>query len=146
MATTTASPAAVLAAINHVLTQDMPHHAGQRELLGEAAEVIRRLTAAIREHRNQKQDNRCWLDDLTLYSVLGDGVIHDSRLPPKCDFLQSCARYWEQRQAILTSVEPGGMTLAQLQAEVERLRAEVKRMRAEVDGYEGFRVGPLAGV
>jgi hypothetical protein len=129
------------------------------ELLAEAGEVIhglegevRKLEDAIRTHRDQKADDRCWLDDVALYAVLGDGVVHDSRLPPKCDFLQSCARFWEQRQAMVASSGPGGtaspgpagMTMAQLQAEVERLSAEVKRIRAEVDGYEGFRVGPLA--
>ena len=63
------------------------------ELLAE----VERLRAAIREHKNQLSDDRCWLDDSKLYSVLDDRG-YDSSLPPKCEFLESCSRFFEQRQ------------------------------------------------
>jgi hypothetical protein len=89
-----------------------------------AADELDRLRSAIREHRDQRGDDRCWLDDVKLYHALDDGVSADTALPPKCDFLTSCARYWEQRQwPADKSIAPSQMTLAQLQAEVERLRA-----------------------
>lgn len=58
---------------------------------------IKELETAIRNHRDQKGDNRCWLDDLELYKVLNDGKSGDLSLPPKCEFLESCSRFWEQR-------------------------------------------------
>jgi hypothetical protein len=93
-------------------------------------ETIERLRTAIREHRDERGDRRCWLDDGRLYAVLGDGGMKpgDTALPPREDFLKSCERYWRQRQAPLEhgrAALPGHMTIGQLTAEVERLRAVV---------------------
>jgi uncharacterized coiled-coil DUF342 family protein len=87
------------------------------------------LLAAIKEHRDQRGDDRCWLDDQKLYVAagLGETATGETALPPKCDFLKSCERYWHQRQAPLehgTGAMPGGMTIAQLTQEALRLRAE----------------------
>lgn len=87
---------------------------------------IDRLKSAIREHRDQKGDDRCWLDDGKLYAALGEGDIdlYATALPPKCDFLVSCERYWKERQQPLehgTNKLPEGMTIQQLTKEVERL-------------------------
>lgn len=62
-------------------------------------ETIARLTSAIRKHRDEKGDDRCWLDDYQLYSVLPEGGRHDSSLPPEGEFLESCRRFWARRQA-----------------------------------------------
>lgn len=59
---------------------------------------VKQLEDAIRNHRDQKGDARCWLDDLELYAVLNDSVVPDVSLPPKDHFLGSCSRYWENRQ------------------------------------------------
>jgi hypothetical protein len=94
-----------------------------------------RLRSAIREHRDQKGDSRCWLDDWRLYQALGDGCEAETRLPPKCEFLESCRRYWEQRQASGEKVEAvdwtgsGRMTIAQLEEEVTRLRAIIGEIK-----------------
>lgn len=56
-------------------------------LIGE----IRRLQAAIRQHRDQRGDDRCWMDDETLYKVLPEGYV-----PPERDVtveLAQCERY-----------------------------------------------------
>ena len=58
---------------------------------------IPELEAAIRKHRDQRGDDRCWLDDMELYAVLGDARV-DLTLPPKDEFLGHCARFWECRQ------------------------------------------------
>lgn len=84
------------------------------------AEEARRikLEDAIRLHRDQRGDDRCWLDDLALYLVLdGDPIptIDSMALPPKEEFLSNCARYWQCRQP------PGAKyqtTLADLRADL----------------------------
>ena len=55
------------------------------------------LEDAIRRHRDQRGDDRCWLDDAELYSVLGEGQ-PDTTLPPQEEFLSNCARFFECRQ------------------------------------------------
>jgi hypothetical protein len=90
---------------------------------------VGRLRAAIREHKDRRGDDRCWLDDGKLYSVLDGGGSRDSSLPPKCEFLESCARFWEQRQHPEDKGRRAGeMTIAQLEAEVGRLGAELDRL------------------
>lgn len=61
--------------------------------------VLNRLDeveAAIRKHRDQRGDDRCWMDDQELYAVVGEPII--SPLPPKKEFLNNCERFWECRQ------------------------------------------------
>ena len=57
------------------------------------------LREAIKKHRDQRGDDRCWLDDADLYAELNlPRTTEGSTLPPKCEFLKSCERFWEQRQ------------------------------------------------
>lgn len=58
------------------------------------------LRAAIEKHRGQQGNDRCWLDDVELYSVLGDEKLDADTmvLPPKEEFLVNCTRFWECRQ------------------------------------------------
>lgn len=63
-----------------------------------AAARIAQLETAIQKHRDQRGDDRCWLDDLELYAVLGDGAEADLTLPPREEFLGNCARFFECRQ------------------------------------------------
>jgi len=60
-----------------------------------AVKRVAELEAAIRQHRDQRGDDRCWLDDLELYKLVGGGG--DNSLPPKEKFLTNCARYYEAR-------------------------------------------------
>lgn len=53
--------------------------------------ALRALRAAVRTHRDQKGDDRCWRDDETLYGALPEGFT-----PPACDTLvelNNCLRY-----------------------------------------------------
>lgn len=59
---------------------------------------IYRLRKGIRYHRDEKGDDRCWLDDQKLYELLPETGNKDFTLPPKEKFLQSCNRFWECRQ------------------------------------------------
>lgn len=60
-------------------------------------EEIRKLREAIETHRNQRADDRCWLDDLELYAALGDEVVPDNRVGDKYEMLGNCARFIDRR-------------------------------------------------
>ncbi len=92
----------------------------QKELEAEAA----RLRDAIRKHRDQRGDDRCWLDDQDLYMALGPESINaNTALPPRDQFLESCRRFWDQRQAPHDGFgRYSCMTLAQLEATLTAVR------------------------
>jgi hypothetical protein len=59
----------------------------------------KKLRAAIRYHKDQKGDDRCWVDDLRLYEALPEGAAgHDSTLPTEEVFLENCKRFCRSRQ------------------------------------------------
>ncbi len=60
-------------------------------------ERVRQLETAIRKHRDQRGDDRCWVDDVELYAILGDEQAVFT-LPPREEFLGNCARFYECRQ------------------------------------------------
>jgi hypothetical protein len=57
----------------------------------------KRLRDAIAKHRDQRADDRCWLDDLELYQALGDNQLADNSLPPREKFLANCERFYDCR-------------------------------------------------
>lgn len=58
---------------------------------------VKELEEAIRKHRDQKSDDRCWMDDQELYKVLKDGNLGDNRVGDKSQMLKNCERYLDQR-------------------------------------------------
>jgi hypothetical protein len=69
---------------------------------------IKRLRNAIRQHRDQKLDDRCWMDDYELYEVLPEGIdpsYVDLRLLPKEEMRRNCDRFIECRTTSLTPAE-----------------------------------------
>ena len=62
------------------------------------AEEILRLRGAIRQHRDKRGHELCWLNDLELWSELGENsrYPHDT-LPVREEFLRQCAIYYESR-------------------------------------------------
>ena len=56
------------------------------------------LRKAVREHRDAKGHDRCWLDDTKLYRALPEGFTGKVSLPTAEEFLTGCRRFWEQRQ------------------------------------------------
>jgi hypothetical protein len=100
-----------------------------------------RLESAIRTHRDQRGDDRCWLDDHALYSVLDDAPEPSNHLalPPKCEFLKSCERYWEQRQTPDDKASgKNGPTIRQLEDENKELLSLIHRAyySANRDGWQ----------
>lgn len=58
--------------------------------------LVDKYEHGIRRHRDEKGDDRCWMDDEVLYGLLPEG-----RTPPKrdtCVMLEHCKRYIESRQ------------------------------------------------
>lgn len=84
-----------------------------------------RLAAAIRAHRDQRGDDRCWLDDESLYAALPEG-----HTPPARDAkveIDNCIRY------ISTRRRPGTVYVSP-QRRIEELEAERDRLAAENAG------------
>lgn len=107
------------------------------------AEVLR-LRQEIREHRDQRGDDRCWLDDVALHALLPDAPPALLELPPWEEMEKRCAAYFENRQcaacphaippdAILDPREWDGdlenMTDEKILAETLRLRQGIRLHR-----------------
>ena len=104
---------------------------------------VKRLTDAIKLHHSKRGDDRCWMDDENLYAAVGLKPVY-TLLPPRKEFLESCARYCERfhitRQHptdLETGASPYRMTIAEMEAEIIRLRGLV--------GEDGFPNG-LSGL
>lgn len=96
------------------------------------------LQAAIRKHRDQKMDDRCWRDDHELYAVLGEGV-PDTALPPRDIFLGNCERYWECRKSNVAYEHPQAL----LEREKERSAALEAALRLLLSGRAPHDLGAL---
>lgn len=83
---------------------------------------ICKLQDAIRKHRRQRSDDRCWADDEELYAVLEDGDLGDNRVGDKAAMLKNCERYLQNR------CEGGGWpTYAELEAKVKDLETKLEK-------------------
>lgn len=66
---------------------------------------VKKLRAVIRYHKDQKGDDRCWVDDLRLYETLPEGPVgYDSTLPTEEVFLENCKRFCKSRQVPVGSL------------------------------------------
>lgn len=83
--------------------------------LGRERVVI--LQTAIRKHRDQRGDDRCWLDDAELYAVLPEGHKPVEFCDPET-MLQNCRRY------IASRFDPSQPYVSP-QREIEHLQAQV---------------------
>ena len=65
------------------------------DLIAEA----KRLRVAVRNHRDQVGDDRCWADDDALYSSLPEGGCPLKAFSPqeKDILMARCSRYWDTR-------------------------------------------------
>lgn len=84
---------------------------------------VERLRAAIRQHRDERGDDRCHADDGRLYAVLPEGDTRPER--ETLVTLENCQRYIECRQTGREYVSP--------QRRIEELESEVERLRAAMD-------------
>jgi hypothetical protein len=117
-------------------------------ILPEVLDELERLEAAIRNHRDQTDDRRCWQDDDELYAALPEGatVKADTSLPPEPEFLESCARhcrqFWRNRQRPQDrdrTLAPREMTIAQLEAEVDGYREVCQEHLRQIEIYRTTR-------
>ena len=94
---------------------------------------IQELEAAIRKHRDQRGDDRCWVDDLELYKVLGDSdnVTPDNSLPAKDEFLRNCARFYDHR--CKDGSGDGWKSYQELEKENQQLLSSTMQVVAEKD-------------
>jgi hypothetical protein len=56
------------------------------------------LRAAIRYHRGQVSDFRCWVDDIRIYEAAGLLDQKSRAVPAPAEFLQRCSAFWDNRQ------------------------------------------------
>jgi hypothetical protein len=69
-------------------------------VLSESQIAIQSLRKAIRNHRDEKGHDRCWLDDQTLYNSLPEGLNGiNQTLPSEKEFLTNCKKYFEYRKS-----------------------------------------------
>lgn len=119
-------------------------HDGLFEIVDDAADLIayvsllRGLVAKL--HRDQRGDNRCAYDDDDLYAaVFPEDPLPDTSLPPREEFLESCARhcsqFWEQRQRPGEhGTFPHPKTIKQLEDENAELREEINQLNSVIRG------------
>ena len=72
----------------------------QCELMDQLKQQCRKLEKAIRTHRDFKGDDRCWMDDEELYSVLPEGYtrpIRDTTVE-----LENCKKFIASRSIPFT--------------------------------------------
>lgn len=93
------------------------------------AEVVR-LRNAIREHRDQKGDDRCWMDDSKLYAALPEASGIEPILPPPEEMLSNCKRFIASRHV-------GGTPYVSPNEEIKKLREENERLRQEICDVDG---------
>ena len=77
---------------------------------------IQKLRNAIRNHKEQKEHDRCWLDDLELYKILPESISEaEQRLQEKKEFIDNYYKYYEHRQ------NPSIVFIRQNQTDLERV-------------------------
>jgi len=58
----------------------------------------RKLYDAVKKHHDQKGDDRCWIDDVELYTAAGLDS-GNTALPSLPEFIGNCVRYHQSRQS-----------------------------------------------
>lgn len=97
--------------------------AAYRDGITELEAKVARYETAIRKHRDQRGDDRCYLDDDELYAELPEGKAGaDTRLCEPEVMLENCRRYIAHRHnPALPYISP--------ERELEALRAELEKER-----------------
>jgi hypothetical protein len=112
----------------------------ETELSSQAKEFhesrLERLRSAIRFHRDQAGDDRCWLDDYILYRELPDSAPEPASLPNAKEMFERCSRYFNQRgcsadtsvyrQACVASTPP---VCAETTDEIMRIESAIRAHR-----------------
>lgn len=126
-----------LAAAKRLANQDdrlvrLMHELGDaKERIEVLDDALTALRQAVRDHRDARGDDRCWLDDIELYKALHEPVPEDMELalPNRNAFLTRCEQYFEHRQ------KPGckpWQTVEALQEELKEKSKDIEEMLTEL--------------
>ncbi len=99
--------------------------------------AVRHRRALIRWHREQRGDDRCWLDDWVVHLALSDTQSEPAKLPEEA--MQLCEEFFERRQAPEDPIDQGEFTAAQRQ-EADSL---LEQMLQDRDGGRKFLIREL---
>lgn len=101
-------------------------------LASQSAEV-KQLRNAIRNHRDQRGDDRCWMDDRELYAVLPEGTGDaDLRLHGPEEMLENCKRYIASRQNPSQPYVSPQREIKRLQVENESLKTRLRDLARDL--------------
>lgn len=81
------------------------------------------LTAAVRRHRDERGDDRCWMDDERLYKALPEGYTTPER--SEAVELEYCKRFIATRHHPCTTYVSPQVRITELEAEVAKLKSDV---------------------
>jgi hypothetical protein len=115
--------------------------AGRRRVT--TADRIKTVRSALRLHRDQKGDDRCWVDDWFVWAALEDQPPEPAAAPSFEEGMKKCHAFYERRRADTADVVPANanhdpqawdadlakMNEAQREAELERLLAAIRKHR-----------------
>jgi hypothetical protein len=101
---------------------------------------VKELEEAIRRHRDQRGDDRCWMDDEALYAALPEGYT-----PPPRDSaveLAMCEKFIACRHNPATEYVSPQRRIDELEAERDRLREALRQFKRAWDestsGFDGL--------
>ncbi len=127
----------------HFIAQDGKDQSDEIRLriLRDKVAQLKAEAAALRSEnaslRNRLGDNLCWLDELERPEA------ERAKALPEGEFLESCRRFHAQVAQGL-GVFTGGLTIAQLEAEVRRLTLEADRSESLMQAQDQAIVAGLA--
>jgi hypothetical protein len=82
-----------------------------------------KLATAIRKHRDQRGDDRCWMDDYELYEALPEGINGaDLRLNTPDEMLACCRQYIAKRHDPSKEYISPQRRIEELEKELENYR------------------------
>lgn len=98
------------------------------------AQRIAQLERAIRLHRDERGDDRCWLDDEVLYSILPEGYIAPER--DTTVELELCKQFIQCRRNPGTTYTSPQRRIEELEAIVESLKERLLILQARNEELE----------
>lgn len=110
-------------------------------------ELMRKTRSVLRWHRDQRGDDRCWLDDWKLYrETLPENQISFFVLPERSEFMRRCERFFIMRQSPYDSetvpetverpdADLEGMDDAALKTAIQTLRQGIRTHRDRGDWH-----------
>src|SRR5882672_6316260 len=116
----------------------------------DAIEKLKSLRTAIRYHRDQKGDDRCWLDDSGLWALLDEKEPKLTAAPPFEEMMARCRDFYVHRSSDVADAVPADAVIdpakwdADLDAISEsQVQAELARTRHAIMDHRDVAGRPL---